>query len=74
MKGTIKPEETYTKIKNLAEAHTLELNLGNDEDRKLYVITEITKALIVATDNMLDEPDKVVDEAERYSEEILKRL
>ena len=73
-KAKITPEEKFTKVNNIAEARTLELEFEDNMDQKLYVLTEITKALIDAGCYNSAKPDIVVDAAEKITEEILKRV
>ena len=73
MKGKIKPEEKYTKVKNITEAQTLELDIENDIDKNLYVLTEITKALIATGNYNPEKPKTIVGIAEKVAKEILGR-
>lgn len=77
-KGKIKPEEKFAKVNNIAEAHVLDFEIEDNMDNKLYVLTEITKALILSTSSpksiVVAQKKEYVDAAELIANEILKRV
>ena len=77
-KGKIKPEERFTKVNNIAEARVLDFEMEDNMDNKLYVLTEITKALISSTPSpksiIVAQKKEYVDAAELIADEILKRV
>lgn len=78
MKGKIKPEEKFAKVNNIAEARVLDFEIEDSMDNKLYVLTEITKALISSTSSpkstVVAQKKEYVDAAELIADEILKRI
>lgn len=78
MKGKIKPEERFAKVNNIAEARVLDFEIEDNTDNKLYVLTEITKALISSTSSpksiVVAQKKEYVDAAELIADEILKRV
>ena len=77
-KGKIKPEEKFAKVNNIAEARVLDFEIEDNMDNKLYVLTEITKALISSTSSpksmVVAQKKEYVDAAELIADEILKRI
>ena len=77
-KGKIKPEEKFAKVNNIAEARVLDFEIEDNMDNKLYVLTEITKALISSTSSPksmgVAQKKEYVDAAELIADEILKRV
>lgn len=77
-KGKIKPEEKFAKVNNIAEARVLDFEIEDNMDNKLYVLTEITKALISSTSSsksmVVAQKKEYVDAAELIADEILKRV
>jgi len=77
-KGKIKPEERFAKVNNIAEARVLDFEIEDNMDNKLYVLTEITKALISSTSSpksiVVAQKKEYVDAAELIADEILKRV
>lgn len=69
MKGTITPSEKYTTVKNISESHTLLIDIEENKKDALYVLTEITKALIIREG--VEDEKLLVRKAKKIANEIL---
>lgn len=69
MKGTITPFEKYSSVKNVSESHTLVIDMEEQNKDALYVLTEITKALIVRYG--VEDEKLLVLQANKIAKEIL---
>ena len=77
MKGTITPFEKFNKVNSISDAHTLMIDFQNDDmdkkDMKLYVMTEMVKALIISHDSAPGDAS-LIRKATRLTKKILEEV